>query len=204
MSKVKIPRRNISLDMTAMCDMAFLLLTFFILSAKFKPQEPIVVDVPSATERKGVKEIPKDSLMIISVDESGKIFFGLGSAKDRLDLINYVDRGLKLKLTEEEKEKFASIETFGIPLSQLKSFLSRPGDKMMDDHPGIPADSINNDLKQWIFYAKQLNGGFMKIAIRGDRKTVFKDADKIIATLQDLRLSKISFVTNLEMGPKKL
>ena len=39
MAKVKIPRKSISLDMTAMCDMAFLLLTFFILTAKFKPDD---------------------------------------------------------------------------------------------------------------------------------------------------------------------
>ena len=39
MPKVKIPRKSTIVDMTAMCDVAFLLLTFFILATKPIPQE---------------------------------------------------------------------------------------------------------------------------------------------------------------------
>ena len=40
MPKHKPKRSAPSIDMTAMCDVAFLLLTFFMLTAKAKPQEP--------------------------------------------------------------------------------------------------------------------------------------------------------------------
>ena len=35
MPKVKIPRKSTAVDMTAMCDVAFLLLTFFMLTSNF-------------------------------------------------------------------------------------------------------------------------------------------------------------------------
>ncbi|MFM7710399.1 MAG: biopolymer transporter ExbD, partial [Ferruginibacter sp.] len=34
MPKIKIPRKSTNIDMTAMCDVAFLLLSFFILATK--------------------------------------------------------------------------------------------------------------------------------------------------------------------------
>ena len=37
MARAKIKRGSTTVDMTAMCDVAFLLLTFFILATKFKP-----------------------------------------------------------------------------------------------------------------------------------------------------------------------
>ena len=68
MPKVKIPRKSTSVDMTAMCDVSFLLLTFFILTSKFKPTEPVVIDVPIARS-----EITIPSVIKIAVDKDGKI-----------------------------------------------------------------------------------------------------------------------------------
>ena len=48
MPKVKPVRHTPLVDMTAMTDVAFLLLTFFMLTAKMKPQEPVVIDTPSS------------------------------------------------------------------------------------------------------------------------------------------------------------
>src|SRR6478736_9679496 len=114
MSKVKVSRKSISLDMTAMCDMAFLLLTFFILTTKFKPQEPVAVDIPSST----AKVIAADSVMVISLDKNGKVFFGLADQNQRMELIKLADENFSLQLTEAEKKKFVVLETSGIPLDQ--------------------------------------------------------------------------------------
>jgi biopolymer transport protein ExbD len=198
MPKIKVPRKSISLDMTAMCDMAFLLLTFFILTTKFKPQEPVAVDIPSSISE---KIVPADSVMILSINKEGQIFFGMDNQNNRLSLIEKMSSRLSIALTDEEKRKFSSIETFGIPLNELKTFLNKQGSAMMENHPGIPADSTNNELIKWIAVAKEVNPG-LRIAIRGDRLSDFKDAKKIIATLQDLNLNHISFITSLEAKPE--
>jgi biopolymer transport protein ExbD len=200
MPKVKIARKNISLDMTAMCDMAFLLLTFFILTTKFKPQEPVVVDTPSAASV-SEKTVPSDSIMILSISKEGNVFLGIDNQNKRLELIDLVCSRQKITLSEEQKVRFSAIETFGIPMGQLEEYLSKEGPALMENHPGIPSDSSNNELVIWIALAKEVNPG-LRIAIRGDRLADFKDAKKVISTLQDLNLNHISFVTNLEAKPQ--
>ena len=49
MPKVKIKRKSTVTDMTAMCDVAFLLLTFFILTATARQPEALEVETPSST-----------------------------------------------------------------------------------------------------------------------------------------------------------
>lgn len=44
MAKAKSQKKAAAIDMTAMCDVAFLLLTFFILTATAKQPEPLPVD----------------------------------------------------------------------------------------------------------------------------------------------------------------
>jgi biopolymer transport protein ExbD len=64
MPKVKIPRKSTSIDMTAMCDVSFLLLTFFMLTSKFRPPEVVPIDLPNARSQTKL-----DHVMTITVDK---------------------------------------------------------------------------------------------------------------------------------------
>ena len=52
MAEVQSSKGSPSLDMTPMVDLAFLLVTFFMLTATSRVTEPVVVDTPSSTADK--------------------------------------------------------------------------------------------------------------------------------------------------------
>ena len=59
------------IDMTAMCDVAFLLLSFFILTTKFKPDEAVEIATPSSV---AAKAAPEDKSFMVNIDREGKVF----------------------------------------------------------------------------------------------------------------------------------
>jgi biopolymer transport protein ExbD len=198
MPKVKIPRKSISLDMTAMCDMAFLLLTFFMLATKFKAPESVAIDMPSSISK---IKIPGKDMMILSITNDGKVFFGLDGQPYRKELLGMMGKKYNIQFTEEEKETFSLMENFGFPLHTLKGYLNMTsGDKGKIEQPGIPADSVANELKDWVSLARHLNQNFM-IAIKGDREVDNKVVNRIIGILQEQNINKFNLITTLEGKP---
>src|SRR6478735_1563106 len=101
MPKVKIPRKSISLDMTAMCDMAFLLLTFFMLTTKFKPEEPVTVDMPSSISE---SILPDANILTISVGKEGQVFYGLDGQEAKREVLKNIASKHGLTFTPAEEK----------------------------------------------------------------------------------------------------
>src|ERR1700744_1133743 len=99
MPHAKLPRKSTHIDMTAMCDVAFLLLTFFMLATKFKPDEPVVVKTPAS-----ISDIPLPDvdIMLLTVDTKGRIFFSIDNKLMRSSLIESVNSKKALNLTKGE------------------------------------------------------------------------------------------------------
>jgi biopolymer transport protein ExbD len=74
MGRPKIARKSTNIDMTAMCDVAFLLLSFFILTTKFKPAEAITVVTPNSVSS---KPAPEKDFVLVTIDKDGKVFFSM-------------------------------------------------------------------------------------------------------------------------------
>lgn len=73
MAHIKKPRIPIRIDMTPMVDVAFLLLTFFMLTTQFKPPEELDIILPlSHSEIK----LPESNVMTLMVDKTGRVFLG--------------------------------------------------------------------------------------------------------------------------------
>jgi len=68
MPKIKMPKGSPTIDMTPMVDLAFLLVTFFMLTASFRNAEPVTVETPSSISD---KIIPKNVLMV-TLDRDGR------------------------------------------------------------------------------------------------------------------------------------
>src|SRR5215469_14293407 len=105
MARIKVPRKSTAIDMTAMCDVAFLLLTFFILTAKPKTDDPVPVDIPASTE----KVILPDANVAQLPVGSKKVFFSIDGDRVRTELVKQMAAKYKVALTETEVKQFAGM-----------------------------------------------------------------------------------------------
>jgi biopolymer transport protein ExbD len=210
MPKVKIPRKSTNIDMTAMCDVAFLLLTFFMLTTKFKPPEPLTVDTPSS-----IISMPiPDKNMILLTMKGDKVFVDVDQQQVRVQALELMGEKYGMTFTAQEKAIFSNLGTFGAPMGGLKQLLdAEPGqrDIMAAAMPGIPRDTTANwskcELFDWILTirrVKQSNSSEVKVAIKGDVNTPYPVVQNTIAILQKQNVNQFSFVTNLEAKPKDI
>jgi biopolymer transport protein ExbD len=199
MPKVKVARKSTNIDMTAMCDVAFLLLTFFMLTTKFKADEPVTVQTP-----KSISEIklPDNDIMSITVTKDGKVYYGVDGKFNREKLLQKISAKYNIPFTQEEQYAFSLTTAFGVPIAKLKSFLDLPAeDRKNIQQTGIPIDSTNNELGVWILNGRLANPNY-RIAIRGDGDCPYPVIKKVIATLQSWHVNKFNLITNLEVRPK--
>ncbi len=199
MPKVKIPRKSTSVDMTAMCDVSFLLLTFFILTSKFKPTEPVMIDMPSSRSEITVPDVIK-----ISVDKDGKAYLNYPSSTIRLGALDnmverYGDRYPFLKgLSESQRNQFALIETMGSPAEALPEALKLSGpDYKNFKLTGIPMDSTDNQLGDWVMAGRYANPK-LRIAIKGDKNSDVKAIQQVIKVLTEKDIHTFNLITTLE------
>lgn len=78
MPKIKKGRVNIKIDMTPMVDVAFLLLTFFMLATQFRPPEEVEVILPDSNSQ---SKLPETNVMTITIEKKGRIFIGFDSQR---------------------------------------------------------------------------------------------------------------------------
>jgi biopolymer transport protein ExbD len=201
MPKVKVPRKSTTVDMTAMCDVAFLLLTFFMLTSNFVAKEPIVVAVPSSISE---VKIPERDIATVLIDSEGKVFFGLDTQQDRKEVLDNVGKAYDVSFTEKELTEFGKISMSGVPIQQMKAFLAlKPEQRDSKEAAiGIPADSLNNQFKVWMKTARQVNRN-LRLAIKSDSRTPYKVIKDVMGTLQDIDENRYNLITSLEQVSTK-
>lgn len=206
MPKHKLPRKSTHIDMTAMCDVAFLLLTFFMLATKFKPDEPVVVKTPSSIS----DIVIPDNSILLTVDPAGKVFFDYDNKKAKAILIDKVNTEKGLNLTESEKESFKRGASFGLPFNMMKSYLAiDPINQKSFAFTGIPVDTNYtpdvNELAYWIQSARiagQETGQPPRICIKCDASTAYPKVKDVIKTLTKNDILRFNLVTTLEATPE--
>jgi biopolymer transport protein ExbD len=204
MPKVKMPRKSTNVDMTAMCDVAFLLLTFFMLATKFKPDEPVTVVTPNSISE---IPIPDKDIMLITVDPKGRVFFSIDNQLTRRSLIDDISEYKSLNLSETEKRAFALGASVGVPFTQLKSYLSAQPEQQKEFDKvtaGIPLDTVvtsdQNELAAWIRTARN-NNPKLRIAIKADAASSYPNIKKVIKTLEGWKIYKFNLITGLKSIP---
>lgn len=216
MPKIKVKRQSTIVDMTAMTDVSFLLLTFFILTAKFRPAQPVIIDMPSSES----ETVVPDNKMVISVDKEGKVYYSIDNPKVRVaTLQQLIERYEKTypslsKLTDAQIANFANVEMLGSDINQLDQLLNLPPQEInaMHDFSGVPIDSTNNQLRDWIQagrWADQIDkteSGTkredIRVAIKGDKTSSIKTIQEVIKILTEepVNIHTFNLITTLE-GP---
>jgi len=200
MGRAKIKRGSTNVDMTAMCDVAFLLLSFFILTTKFKPEEAIEVIPPSSVSSKAATD--KDAFKV-SINKDGQVFIDM-SEEMRGDVVKELAKERNLTFTPEDVKYFEQATFVGGPISQLNQFDRLNSEQIKATKlSGIPVDSTNNELQAWISAAVQANlGTKINFYIKGDNNSKYPAFKGVIEAFKKNDIYKYNLVTNAEDVPE--
>jgi biopolymer transport protein ExbD len=200
MPSVKMPKKSTDTDMTPFVDVAFLILSFFIMATKFKPPQPLKITTPKSVSSAKLSE--KDNVMI-QFDSSGKVYLSVNIAKKgdnslKQDLISRVNTEAKLGLTDDDMKKFVNNSMVGSPLNELKALFSHPAneiDKVVQK--GIPVDTANNELTRWMNAVSQTFAGHqIDFMIKGDNNAKYPEFKGVIDALRANEIFKYKLVTD--------
>ena len=205
MPKVKPHRTSPSLDMTPMVDLAFLLVTFFMLTTKFAPEESVVVDTPSSISE---LKLPENNVITLTVDKNKRVFFGVDAKQTKIQALQRVGAKYGVNFTAAQAKEFGDLPNFGLPISKLGSYLNMAKEdrkQVNAKQPGIPLDSLNNQLVDWVLEARRANQAIFKkptyIAIKGDGDADVPTVQQVIKVLQEKDINRFNLITDMENKP---
>lgn len=204
MPSVKVARKTADTDMTPFVDIAFLILTFFIMATKMKPPEPVEITTPNSVS---TKELPANDAVMVEMDGQGRVFFTMLSENDpeaKMTVIRNLNQNKNLGLTENEMKNFVKSYSIGVPFTQLKPLLATPADKQKEiKQPGIPVrDTANNELTTWIRDAvTAMSGRKLNYLIKADNNAKYPDFKHVLTAFKKNDIYKFQLVTSPEDVP---
>jgi biopolymer transport protein ExbD len=200
MPKIKLGAKSPRIDMTPMVDLFTLLLTFFILTATFRPSESAPVDTPFSVSEKPMMDA---NVMTVLIAKDNRIFFNIDNGPDtilkfRPKILTEMGKRYNIEFTEDELRKFEKIGTsVGVPIQEMKAYLAA---KNSEDkaalETGVPIDSTDNQLALWILFTRQVNPA-VNTMIKGDADVEFPVVKRVLDILQDKMVNRFNLITNL-------
>lgn len=201
MSRAKVKRQSTSVDMTAMCDVTFLLLNFFVMTSVTKVPEPVDVKLPTSTYK---IKVPEKDMSMLTVGARGQVFFETIGQDVMGMTLDKMGEQYQISFTPEERKRFSVMGSFGVPIQNLKKYIALDGAERRKSglSTGIPTDSTQNQLSDWVLNARksvaELHSTAMRVSIKGDASMKYPDMKKIIDILQKQKINKFSLVTTAE------
>jgi biopolymer transport protein ExbD len=203
MGRAKIPRKSTNIDMTAMCDVAFLLLSFFILATKTKPPEVLTVAPPSSVSSKAAP----DNAMLITMTKDGRVFLMFGESTKKGDILENVNRQNNLQLSESEMNKWKKQEFYGLPFNKVKNYLNASEQIPAISMEGIPVDTAQNELIAWVKGIVTAYAGMDQrklqemLLVKGDNEALYPIFKNVKQAFKKNEIFKFRIVTNSEPVP---
>jgi biopolymer transport protein ExbD len=179
MAKAKLKRHGFHIDMTPLVDVGFLLLTFFMLTAKFKTESGETVDVKLPTALADTTKLPDVNIATLTIGLSTPpagetpdtlIFYSIANEKDRGPILE------KLKRTNPKTNAaYTSDELRG-----MASIL-------------ITKTELENIVKE-----SRLQNPSMRYAINADKRLNYGYVDDIMRVMQKMGATRFNLVTTTQ------
>ncbi len=225
MPKLKVPRKSTSIDMTAMCDVAFLLLSFFIFTAKMKKSTEVEIENPTSVSTDTIG-INKKFNVQVNIGPDGRVLIGMDNDTLMGELAVRMGKRKGFELTPAELELAKKRTSFGIDIAEFKNYFSKAAlGAEMPPQPGIPMpkdvkDTAQVQLFDWIDVAawemfneykvkwkddprRDVSGEpFATVYVNADKKAPWAVVDKVMTLFSKRNLDKFKLVTTLEDAPR--
>jgi biopolymer transport protein ExbD len=156
MSRIKAKRVGFRIDMTPMVDVAFLLLTFFMLTTKFRPPEVVKIDLPSS--HSDIK-LPESEVLTVTVSGENTFYMGVSSQQSREKIFNSVVKPkliaahMSAAAVQDSLKSFRLAESFRVDRDELDKFvvMARFADQKLRPvvraDAGASFDAVNHVIK---------------------------------------------------------
>lgn len=198
MARNKKERSDLFIDMTAMSDMAWLLLTFFILTTQFRKPEIVPVNTPSSVAEEKLQD---GDLVQITVNDEGRYYFGIIDDHYKEPILEKMGEKYGITFTDEEKRTFLELSEVTVPIGSLKSYLGASDEQRKATIPGIPLDSANLQLIDWVEFSYEVEPD-LALAIKGDVNTQYPKFRELINQLVERNFNRFQLITSSESKPK--
>ncbi len=139
MPKIKKKRIGFKIDMTPMVDVAMLLLTFFMMTTQFRPEDATAIDLPSSH---APFKMPETDIMTVTINKEGRVFLGVDSQTLRAQLFGEANK-LRPSMEVDRKALHDLLIQARISNPKLRTLVK--GDK---DAPFGPVEDILDILRQ--------------------------------------------------------
>ena len=201
MPKIKLPTKSPHIDMTPMVDLFSVVLMFLMLTATMSLNEPAPVDTPSSISE---KPTPNFNTMTLLLSKDDRVFLNFDNGEDttlkfRPKILAEMGKRYSIEFTETELKEFEKFpSSMGVPMSKMKDFLATKDTKVRALlETGIPIDSTDNQLADWILFTRQINPN-VQACIKGDSKTSYPIVKKVLDIMQDKNVKQFNLITNLD------
>ena len=201
MPKIKLPTKSPHIDMTPMVDLFSVVLTFLMLTTTMRQPEPAPVDTPSSSSE---KPRPDFNTMTLLLSKDDKVFLNFDNGPDTLlafrpKILTEMGKRYSVEFTEAELTEFKKYpSSMGVPILKMKEFLDSKDNKTRAAlQTGIPIDSTDNQLADWIYCTRSVNPN-VQACIKVDAKTGFEVVKRVLDIMADKNVFKFNLITTLE------
>jgi biopolymer transport protein ExbD len=177
--------------MNPMVDMAFLLVSFFMMTTTFKAEIPEEVHIPASTSE---IKLPDKAICTITLSAGGRVYFGLDSKYDRARLLSTISQQYGIEFSESQSRTFSLLTAFGVPLNQLQEMLEAKTQQEPYPQEGIPFGD-SSELRMWLLQARMINPR-LRFAINADADARWPEVHQVFETLRDLNITRFNIVTD--------